>query len=217
MKHIFSAIALLLSFAGLNGCSSGEHTVNLATPTEVVSENVNGPKVCIADVSDNRLFIGSESQPNLPSGEILSNDYKARAYARLKNTLGQQSGSLLLPEDSSVAALVKKTIAQAFADSGFQLVENAAAEDTDILIIAIDIKQFWTWSPLDKINADIYSDIELDVYSQDANGQKKLNLKNRQTQKVLTDTKTLYRKATEASIANIYHLACQKIKTIFKN
>ena len=73
-------------------------------------------------------------------------------------------------------------------------------------------KQFWTWAGLDNMNDDINSDIELDIYTQQNNMQKHFKLKNRQTRKVLTDTKTLYKTTTEQSLENIYHLAIEKIQ-----
>ena len=59
---------------------------------------------------------------------------------------------------------------------------------------------------------DINSDIELDIYTQQNNMQKHFKLKNRQTRKVITDTKTLYKTTTEQSLENIYHLAIEKIQ-----
>ena len=149
----------------LSACSNGEHVVDLKSPIEVVSYN-NGPKVCIADVTDNRLFVGNENQPNLPSGEILSPDYKSRAYARLKNTFGSQTGSMLLPRDKTVTMVVREILERALSDDGYTVVQEAAAEDSDTIIMAVSIKQFWTWAGLDKINDNINSDIELDVYTQ---------------------------------------------------
>jgi len=206
---MLSAVAMLF----ISACSNGEHVVDLKTPIEVVSQS-NGPKVCIADITDNRLFVGNENQPNLPSGTILSSDYKARAYARLKNSFGSQTGALLLPRDKSVTGVVKELLTKALSDSGYTVVDNAAAEDHDTIIMAVSVKQFWTWAGLEKINDNIYSDIELDVYTQSPSGQKHFNLKNRQTRKVLTDTRTLYKTTTEQSLANIYNLAMQKFPTL---
>jgi uncharacterized lipoprotein YajG len=197
----------------LTACSNGEHVADLKSPIEVVSYN-NGPKVCIADVTDNRLFVGNENQPNLPSGEILSPDYKSRAYARLKNTFGSQTGAMLLPRDKTVTMVVKEILERALSDDGYTVVQDAAAEDPDTMIMAVSIKQFWTWAGLEKINDNIYSDIELDVYTQNQGAQKHFNLKNRQTRKVLTDTRTLYKTTTEQSLANIYNLAVEKFKNL---
>ena len=80
--------------------------------------------------------------------------------------------------------------------------------------MAVDIKKFWTYAGLDKLNADIVNEVEIDVYSQNNGTQKKLTLKNKQTKKVLTDTKGQYKTTTEASIANIYHLALEKLPLI---
>ncbi len=208
-------VVLLQAFAllFLTACSSGEYVVDLKNPIEVVSDGT-GPKVCIADVTDNRLFVGNENQPNLPSGTILSPDYKSRAYARLKNSFGSQTGALLVPRDKTVCTVVKEVLQRALSDAGYTVVESAAAEDTDTTIVAVSVKQFWTWAGLTKINDNIYSDIELDVYTQNQGTQKHFNLKNRQTRKVLTDTKTLYKTTTEQSLANIYNLAVEKFRNL---
>ena len=66
------------------------------------------------------------------------------------------------------------------------------------------------------MNDDIKAQINVDLYIQTADGQKRVNLKNTQTRKVLTDTKTLYKTTTEASLANIYYLAVQKIQAGLK-
>ena len=215
MKFINLFVSALALFT-LCACSNGEYVVDLNKPVKLVLDDSTGPVVYVATATDNRLFIGSEAQPNLPSGEILSKDYKARAYARLKS-FGNQAGAMLLPGDKTVASLIKEVIEQALSDSGYQVVSALALEDEQkAAIIALDIKQFWTYSQLDKINADIVNEAKIDVYIQQNNTQKKLSLNNKQTKKVLTDTKGQYQTTTEASLANIYHLACEKFPQVIK-
>ena len=214
MKNFKYLLATFTVAASLCACSTGEYVVDLKTPITVENINQGTKAVCVANVTDNRLFIGNEAKPNLPSGAILSKDYKARSYARLK-TLGEQSGALLLPQNKTVASLFKDLLEQALRESGYQVVSEVAAENSnDVAIMAVDIKKFWTYAGLDKLNADIVNEVEIDVYAQNNGTQKKLTLKNKQTKKVLTDTKGQYKTTTEASIANIYHLALEKLPLI---
>jgi hypothetical protein len=121
---------------------------------------------------------------------------------------------MLLPRDKTVTMVVREILERALSDDGYTVVQEAAAEDSDTIIMAVSIKQFWTWAGLEKINDNINSDIELDVYTQNQGAQKHFNLKNRQTRKVLTDTRTLYKTTTEQSLANIYNLALEKFKNL---
>lgn len=216
MKLLKLMAAFAVSTFALCACSSGEYSVDLATPTTVVNQNSQGPKVVIAAVTDNRQFIGSEQRPDLPSGKILSPEYKARAYARLKNALNEQSGALLLPEGKTVASVVRGIIIQAFSDSGYNVIFDKNASTEDAMVVAVSVNQFWTYAGLKNMNDDIKAQINIDLYIQTADGQKRVNLKNTQTRKVLTDTKTLYKTTTEASLANIYYLAVQKIQAGLK-
>ncbi len=211
LKLALASIAMLLT---LNACSNNMYNVDLRSPVKVVSNNQSGPRICIADVTDNRVFGGSEAKPEQPSGIVLSPDYKARVYARLKNLIGDHTGAMLVPEGKTIASLVKDILTQALTEDGFTVVENADLNDPSTITMAVSVKNFWSWTSMDKVNSDIISDIELDVYTQTNNGQQHINLKNRQTRKVLTDTRTLYKTTTEASLANIYHLACEKFKNI---
>lgn len=211
MKLLIKLLLVACIALNLSACSNSEKAVDLKLPT-YIDEPKNGPKVMIADVTDNRMFIGNAKQPNLPSGKILSKDYKSRAYARLKNMFNEQSGALLLPKNSTVADLFKKLISRAFSEAGYQVVEPGFADDEETIVVAVSIKQFWTWAGLDNMTDDINSDIELDIYTQQNNMQKHFKLKNRQTRKVITDTKTLYKTTTEQSLENIYHLAIEKIQ-----
>ena len=130
MKNFKYLLATFTVAASLCACSTGEYVVDLKTPITVENINQGTKAVCVADVTDNRLFIGNEAKPNLPSGAILSKDYKARSYARLK-TLGEQSGALLLPQNKTVASLFKDLLEQALRESGYQVVSEVAAENSN--------------------------------------------------------------------------------------
>lgn len=214
MKLLKTALTSIVMLLTLNACSNNMYDVGLRTPVKVVSNNQSGPRICIADVTDNRVFGGSEAKPEQPSGIVLSPDYKTRVYARLKNLIGDHTGAMLVPKGTTIASLIKDILSQALTEDGFTVVENADLNDPSTITMAVSVKNFWSWTSMDKVNSDIISDIELDVYTQTANGQQHINLKNRQTRKVLTDTRTLYKTTTEASLANIYHLACEKFKNI---
>ncbi len=201
----------------VTGCSTSNEYLDLSNPVRVVAEESNGPTVCVSDVTDSRVFIGDGSREDTPSGSVLSEEYTSKAYARLKTAIGEPAGGLLLPNDKTVASVVKETIEKALADSGYSVVENAAAEDQGVINVAISVKKFWAWPEKGNLNTSIKSAIELDVYMQDGATQRHLNLKNTQTRKALTATKAQYKKVTEDSLSNIYYLATQKFKALPKN
>lgn len=217
MNFIKTFGAAALFALTVSGCSTSNESLDLSNPVRVVDQESNGPSVCVSDVTDSRVFIGDGSKVDTPSGSVLSEEYTSRAYARLKTAVGEPAGGLLLPKDKTVASLVKETIEKALADSGYNVIENAAAEDHNVINVAISVKKFWAWPELGNINTSIKSAIELDVYMQDGATQRHLNLKNVQTRKALTATKAQYKKVTEDSLSNIYYLATQKFKALPKN
>lgn len=217
MNFIKTFGAAALFALTVSGCSTSNESLDLSNPVRVVDQESNGPSVCVSDVTDSRVFIGDGSKVDTPSGSVLSEEYTSRAYARLKTAVGEPAGGLLLPKDKTVASLVKETIEKALSDSGYNVIENAAAEDQNVINVAISVKKFWAWPELGNINTSIKSAIELDVYMQDGATQRHLNLKNVQTRKALTATKAQYKKVTEDSLSNIYYLATQKFKALPKN
>ena len=65
MKNFKYLLATFTVAASLCACSTGEYVVDLKTPITVENINQGTKAVCVADVTDNRLFIGNEAKPNL--------------------------------------------------------------------------------------------------------------------------------------------------------
>ncbi|MGN0901687.1 MAG: hypothetical protein ACI4M9_00250 [Succinivibrio sp.] len=210
LLNIFAALVMA---SAVFGCTSKDVELGLEKPAYIEEQSINGPKICVADVTDNRIFNGSIEHQDRPSGVVLSADYKSRVYGRLKNMLGDYKAAVMLPKGQTLSGNIREIIERAFRECGYQIVPVSQADDPDTMIAAVSIKNFWTWTEDSDSNKLIHSDIELDVYVQDGDNQKHLALKNRQTRKTLMDSKGQYQTTTSQSLQNIYHLAVEKFRS----
>ena len=103
------AVLLVLMLISLSACAVDRSTVSVDAP-ENISNPSNGVEVKLASVTDGRVYEFQPATPDIPSlseDEIVNADIKARAFARKRNSYGKALGDVILPEDQTVAEIMK--------------------------------------------------------------------------------------------------------------
>lgn len=143
-RSFLAALGLLVMLG--TGCAVNRSVV--AVPTRQVAEPAHGPVVVITRVTDQRRFELAPEDPAVPSlkdGAITDPAIKSRAFARKRNGFGKAMGDVLLPEGSTIEALVKANLTNALREAGYRVQEPGPAAPPDALPLEVDIKRFWCW------------------------------------------------------------------------
>jgi len=150
MKYSTSLSAKLLFVAlmlAVSACATNRSVVTVEVP-EVDLENKTGKTVKIVSVVDERQFQVKPKKPEIPSlseTEENNKDIMARALARKRNGFGKALGDVLLPEGETVIGLIRKTTANAFLESGYEVVKEGDAKFTSAIPIRVGVVKFWSW------------------------------------------------------------------------
>jgi hypothetical protein len=139
-------VAILLALT-LAACATSRSVVDIQPP---VSRAAAGAGLArIGEVRDLRKFEIEPRDPAVPSlgdaAEISDPRITARALARKRNTFGKALGDVMLPEGSSVAALVRGAARKALQDAGYTVVDEKSPDYAKAPILAVDIEEFWAW------------------------------------------------------------------------
>ncbi|MGN0902111.1 MAG: hypothetical protein ACI4M9_02390 [Succinivibrio sp.] len=148
MSNLFRSLSLVFA-AGLilSGCANSRGLLDLS---DAYSQNIqsteNSKTVVIENYTDNRVFSTNASSPDQPTydpGKGLDDDTKSRIIARKRNTYGKALGDILLKKGQTSEQLIKNIVAQAFAESGY----NVVTEDPGNKAVHADITldKFWGW------------------------------------------------------------------------
>ena len=140
-KSLLAAVAVVV----VTGCATSRSVVPVDVPVDRDSGAQNG-SIFIESVVDNRMFENAPRNPSTPSlgfegASAASDEMKARAIGRKRNAYGKALGDVILPENQTVEELIRKYATAAFNDAGWQVVENASADQ----IVAIQIDELWAW------------------------------------------------------------------------
>ncbi|WP_336605476.1 flagellar biosynthesis protein [Stutzerimonas stutzeri] len=145
MKSLFLASLktsmLVVLAASMVGCVTSRSVVDVSVP---VLTGTTGQKVVITTF-DERTFEAKPRSADIPSlkgGEINDTSITERAFARKRNGYGKALGDVVLPSGRSVSQLVGTAVANAYSQSGYQVVERPSA---DARQVTVRIKEFWTW------------------------------------------------------------------------
>ncbi|MCE8034142.1 flagellar biosynthesis protein [Billgrantia tianxiuensis] len=155
----------------LAGCATNRSEIALAVP-EVSSEQYigAGQEVLIGEVVDRRIFEEAPREPSTPSlgsGGVsqASDEIKARAIGRKRNSYGKAMGDILLEEGQSVEEVVRSSLTLALQEAGYNVLAEPAGPGVDAPIIDVYINEFWAWfSPgfwAITLNTRISTDLEL--------------------------------------------------------
>ena len=132
---------LVLLAVSMVGCVTSRSVVDVSVPNLT---GTTGQKVVITTI-DERTFEAKPRSADIPSlkgGEINDSSITGRAYARKRNGYGKALGDVVLPSGRTVSQLVGSAVANAYAQSGYQVVEE---QNTDARQVTVHIKEFWTW------------------------------------------------------------------------
>ena len=147
---IIRGVKILLVFtflAGLSACAVDRSTVSV-DPPESIANPVNGVDVKLVSVTDNRMFEFRPTTPDIPSlseDEINNDSIKARAFARKRNSYGKALGDVVLPENQTVAGIMKPALENAFRAAGYRVLEPGDPAFEKAIPIDVKVVQFWSW------------------------------------------------------------------------
>lgn len=148
MKTTNSLFATVLVCLALGGCATSRAVLDVSAPASTSAAQPNGKTVLINSPRDMRIFQVSPPSPDIPSldpSEQQNDAIRLRAVGRKRNTFGKALGDILLAEGKTVETLVSRSITQAFADLGYQVITNKAEATNETFVVDATINKFWAW------------------------------------------------------------------------
>jgi hypothetical protein len=148
----YSGLVILLFCATLVGCATSRSEIKLHSPTVVAPAATASSAqhvVVIGKISDERVFAETPDDPSMPSlgfggaGQA-TDDVKARAIGRKRNTYGKALGDVLLQPGQTVESVIRENLITAFQQAGYQ-VKGQGDAGSSPLVVDVHIKQFWAW------------------------------------------------------------------------
>lgn len=142
-------IAVVLLSLVLVGCATSRSEIRLKSPEIASSAAGSGKAVVIRSVQDERVFEQAPRDPSTPSlgfggAAAATEEVKARAIGRKRNTYGKALGDVLLENGQTVEGVVRENLAAALTQAGY-IVKTEATAGPKALVIDVRIKQFWAW------------------------------------------------------------------------
>lgn len=142
------AIPALLAFC-VSGCALGRSVIDVFVPAPTNASADSTHLVKITEVRDLRKFEVNPKDPSQPSlGDLAeTQDFKITSHAigRKRGGYGNALGDLALPENKTVASVVKEAARTAFQERGYQVVDEGAPDYDRATPVALDVSQFWAW------------------------------------------------------------------------
>ncbi len=132
----------------LSACAAGRSVVDV--DPSVSTAPVSGTHfVKIVAVNDVRHFEAAPSDAGTPSlqnsADIDNKAITARAMARKRGGFGLALGDVVLPDNKTVADLVRAAAQKALQDKGYTVVGAAAPQYAAAQPLSIDIDALWSW------------------------------------------------------------------------
>lgn len=199
----------------LAGCPASKGKFTLQNPEFQNYQNINSAKgvVFIASVNDKREFEDTPKNASIPSVynrkvESLSSQEKDRYIARKRNSYGRALENIVLDGDQTVTNLIKNSVARAFVNNGFYVLNDKKQITQNTILIKVDILKFWSffrpgfWSVA--VNTHIKSDIltnNQNIITDVDHREKFQMVLDRDYQKVTNDALKIYEKQLTDKIA----------------
>ena len=147
--RIVGTLVLLTAAVVLGGCATSRSEIKVAAPASVASPSAAARPVVLRSIKDERVFEQAPRVASIPSlgfegAARATDEVKARAIGRKRNTFGQALGDILLEGGQTVTGLVRDSLTAAFQQAGYRVVGEAAAGAAP-LVVDVRIKQFWAW------------------------------------------------------------------------
>ena len=152
LKHSYR-LASLIACVVLAACATSRSEVKLGAPAAAPAEQTGATRFAvIRSVKDERVFEEAPVDPSVPSlgfegAAQATDEIKARAIARKRNTLDMAMGDVLLQKGQTVEDVVRDNLTAALRQAGYQ-VRSADNAGPSALIVDVHIKQFWAWVQL---------------------------------------------------------------------
>jgi hypothetical protein len=168
----FMLAGLLGATALLTGCATSRSEVKLGAfdADKSAYAVTKTTPVLIRSVTDERTFEDSPKNPSTPSlGEggasKASDDVRARAIGRKRNTYGMALGDVLLENGQTVAGVVRENLTFALRQAGYRVTTHTGEAGPSPVVIEARIKKFWAWVQPGfwalTFHADITTDLEI--------------------------------------------------------
>ena len=146
MSTRLDAALLVASIAMLSGCAVGRSVVPAAV--DAGTNPAQGTALRIAAVEDARVFSVKPASPDIPSvmdDDIGNKAITRRAVGRKRGGMGLALGDVLLPEDTTVAAVVQSAVARGLRQSGYRVLGSGDPGYEQAVPIRARVEQFWSW------------------------------------------------------------------------
>lgn len=199
----------------LAGCPASKGKFTLQNPEFQNYQNINSAKgvVFIASVNDKREFEDTPKNASIPSVhnrqvESLNAKEKDKYIARKRNSYGKAMENIILDGNQTVTNLVKTSVARAFANNGFYVLNDEKQINQNTIILKVDVLKFWSffrpgfWSVA--VNTHIKSDVSTGSknITTDVDHMEKFQMVlDRDYQKVTNDALRIYEKQLTDKIA----------------
>ena len=178
----FTWLAAVPFLLVLGGCATDRSNLKIGQAETVQAvAPLTGKSVLVRNVRDARVFEEKPGNPSTPSmgfGDLASADaerLKKRAIGRKRNTFGQALGDVMLDEGQTVEGMVSKSIKDAFAESGYAIIDNPSLAKPETLIVDARIDRFWAWVKPGFWALTFSGDISTDLAVTTQTGERKLN------------------------------------------
>lgn len=208
MKQLskFAMLFLLFAVMGLSGCATNRGIVRIQPPEKSVNADTNGKEIFIKSVIDKRVFKENPKTQNIPSlgfggSTNATENIKKRAIGRKRNTYGKALGDILLEEGQTVESVIKDTLAQAFMETGYKIINNEQEISDKTIMVTAKIHKFWAYMTPGfwaiTLSSDISTSIEI---IQHGNDKKSIQV----------HSEGKYQVATEGNWMEVVDLSIQK-------
>lgn len=159
-------VAALLTCLSLFGCATNRSEIQLSSPAPAAVV-AGGPEVVIRNVTDEREFFEKPRDPSMPSlgfggAKKAADSVKAGAVGRKRNMWGKAFGDVVLEDGQTVTAVVRNSLALAFTDAGYRVVDAESA-GADALVVDLRIVQLWAWIRPDPVSANLSARIAAEL------------------------------------------------------
>ena len=146
------AAATLTAVLLMSGCATSRSEIKLKDPTvvaPVATATSAQHVVVIGKITDERVFAEAPDDPSTPTlgfggADKATDDVKARAVGRKRNSWGKALGDVLLQPGQTVEAVIRQNLVAAFEQAGYQVKGEGDAGPSP-LMVDVHIKQFWSW------------------------------------------------------------------------
>lgn len=151
IRNLMAAVTLTAVLL-MTGCATSRSEIKLQSPViaaPATTATSTRPVVVIGKITDERVFAEAPDDPSVPTlgfggADKATDDVKARAVGRKRNSWGKALGDVLLQSGQTVESVVRENLVAAFQQAGYQVKDEGDAGPSPLVVDA-HIKQFWSW------------------------------------------------------------------------